>query len=294
MSETEIAALRALLLLRPRPASVEERRQRLDALGQAYALAPDIRVERVDADGVAAEWTVSPGADPERVIYYLHGGGYVLGSLSSHRHLVAAAGRAAAARTFALEYRCAPEHPFPAAVEDAVAGYRFLLAQGVEPARLAIGGDSAGGGLALATLVSIREAELPLPGCAWLISPWIDLEGIGASMTSKAKIDPMLDKDYLKQSADCYLGGADPRSPLAAPLYADLRKLPPMLIQVGTAETLLDDSIRLAALAGEADLRVTLELWPHMIHVWHLFHPQLGEGRRALEAAGAFIRAMTR
>lgn len=245
----------------------------------------------VDANGVPAEWTSTPAADVSRVILFLHGGGYVSGSIASHRHLVAEAGRAAGARTLALDYRRAPEHPFPAAVDDAMAGYRFLLSTGVAPSRICIAGDSAGGGITLAALVTIRDAGLKLPGCAWCISPWIDLEAIGASMTSKAAVDPMIQRDYLREIAGMYLNGADPRSPLAAPLYAELAGLPPMLIQVGTAETLLDDAVRLAERAAAADVRVTLEAWPEMIHVWHLFHPQLSEGRRAITAAGNFIRA---
>jgi acetyl esterase/lipase len=280
-----------MLLSRPRPAGLAERRERLDALGQAYGLAPDVTVRPVDANGVPAEWTSTPAADISRVILFLHGGGYVSGSIASHRHLVAEAGRAAGARTLALDYRRAPEHPFPAAVDDAMAGYRFLLSTGVAPSRICIAGDSAGGGITLAALVTIRDAGLKLPGCAWCISPWVDLECIGASMTSKAAVDPMIQRDYLQEIGGMYLNGADPRSPLAAPLYAELAGLPPMLIQVGTAETLLDDAVRLAERAAATNVRVTLEAWPEMIHVWHLFHPQLAEGRRAITAAGNFIRA---
>jgi acetyl esterase/lipase len=191
-----------------------------------------------------------------------------------------------------LGYRLAPEHPFPAALDDALAGYRFLLAQGIEPRHVAVGGDSAGGGLTLALLVSLRDAGLPLPACAWCISPWVDLEMRGASMTAKAETDPLIQRQYLRELAACYLGGADPRTPLAAPLHADLNGLPPLLVQVGSAETLLDDAVRLAARAGAAGTSTRLEIWPDMIHAWPLFHPQLAAGRRALAAAGAFIRSM--
>ena len=199
MSDTEIGTLRAMLLSRPRPAGLAERRQRLDALGAAYALAPDVTVRPVDANGVPAEWTSTPAADVSRVILFLHGGGYVSGSIASHRHLVAEAGRAAGARTLALDYRRAPEHPFPAAVDDAMAGYRFLLSTGVAPSRVCIAGDSAGGGMTLAALVTIRDAGMKPPGCAWCISPWVDLECIGASMASKAAADPMIQRDYLRE-----------------------------------------------------------------------------------------------
>jgi acetyl esterase/lipase len=192
-------------------------------------------------------------------------------------------------RTLALDYRLAPEHPFPAAVEDALKGYRYLLAQGLAPGDIAIAGDSAGGGLVVALLLAIRDAGLAQPACGWLISPWVDLEGIGGSMAALAAIDPLVQKESLLELAGHYLNGANPRTPLAAPLYADLRGLAPMLIQVGAAETLLDDSIRLAGAAGAADVAVTLEVWPEMIHVWHVFHPQLAAGRRAISAGARFV-----
>jgi acetyl esterase/lipase len=291
MPDAEIDAIRRILEANPRPAGLHERRQRLDALGEQYPLPTDVRVETADANGVAAEWTATPEADSERVILYLHGGGYTTGSLKSHRHMVAQAGREARARTMALEYRLAPEHPFPAAVEDAVASYRFLLSRGFSANRIAVAGDSAGGGLTVALLVSLRDAGLPLPACAWCISPWVDLEGTGASMTAKATVDPMVQQGYLIELAEAYLNGADPRTPLAAPLHADLKGLPPILIQVGSAETLLDDAVRLAGAAGSADVRVRLEVWPDMIHVWQLFYQQVAAGRRALAEAGAFIRS---
>jgi acetyl esterase/lipase len=293
MSETEIGALRALLTLRPRPTSVAERRERLDALGHAYQTAPDIALQPVTADGVPAEWTTSPGADTSRVLLYLHGGGFSVGSIVSHRAMVAETGRAAQARTLAIDYRRTPEHPFPAALDDALKAYQWLLAQGVQPGRIAIGGDSAGGGLTLATMLALRDQGLPLPACAWCISPWVDMEARGGTYATKAAIDPMISKDYILELAAWYLAGTAPSTPLAAPIHADLQGLPPLLIQVGTAETLLDDSIELAGRAGAADVRVTLEIWPHMIHAFPLFHPQLTDGRRAIAAAGAFIRSAT-
>ncbi|MBV8397388.1 MAG: alpha/beta hydrolase [Acetobacteraceae bacterium] len=291
MADPEIAAIRASLAANPRPPGLEERRKRLDALASQHPLPADVRIEEVDVGGVPAEWSSTPQADPDRVILFLHGGGYVSGSLVSHRAMVAEAGRLSGARTLALGYRLAPEHPFPAAFEDTMAGYRSLLSQGFDSGRIAIAGDSAGGGLTIAALVSIREAGLPLPACGWCVSPWVDLAGTGDSLDSKAEADPMIQRDYLQELAAAYLHGADPRSPAASPLYADLRGLPPLLIQVGSAETLLDDSVRLARKAGAEDVWVRLEVWPEMIHVWHLFYPQLAAGRRALASAGAFIRA---
>ncbi|KQQ06702.1 alpha/beta hydrolase [Methylobacterium sp. Leaf121] len=291
MAPSDIDVIRVRLAAHPRPADLAERRARVDALAADYALPPDVRVEPIDAHGVPAEWTSTPTADGERVILFLHGGGYVSGSLKSHRHMVAQAGREARARTLALGYRLAPEHPFPAALDDALTGYRFLLASGIAPARIALAGESAGGGLALATALSLREAGLPLPGCLWLSSPWVDLALTGASMESKAAVDPLLGRTYLSELASLYLNGADALGPLVSPINADLAGLPPMLIQVGSAETLLDDSVRLAAVAGATDIAVHLEIWPHMIHAWHLFYQDVADGRRSLASAGSFIES---
>ena len=298
MSNPELDAIRALLLASPRPTALAERRARLDGLSAHFSAPPDIRVEPVIAGGVPAEWTTAPEADPSRVILFLHGGGYISGSIASHRHMIAEAGRQARARTLALGYRLAPEHPFPAALEDTLAAYRFLLAAGFSPARIVLAGESAGGGLAIAALVSLRDALVslrdagtPLPAAAWLSSPWVDLEMRGATMQTKAALDPLIQKPYLQELAALYLAGADPAGPLVSPIHADLRGLPPTLIQVGSSETLLDDALRLAGLAGAAEVRVTLQIWPEMIHAWHLFFPELAEGRASLAAAGAFIRA---
>jgi len=293
MENPEIEAIRGALKATPRPAGLVERRARLDALGARYTLPADVRTEQVDANGVPAEWTITRSADADRVIMFLHGGAYISGSIASHRHVMAELGRQAEARTLALGYRLAPEHAFPAALDDALAGYRVLLSSGYDAARITLAGESAGGGLAIATLLSLRDAGVTLPGSVWCSSPWVDLEMTGATMTSKAAVDPLIQKPYLIETAAAYLRGTDPRSPLVSPIHADLHGLPRMLIQVGSAETLLSDSIRLAAVAGEADVDVTLQVWPGMIHAWHLFYPQLAEGRRALAAVGAFIRAVS-
>jgi epsilon-lactone hydrolase len=291
MSRSEIDAVRELLRSKPRPTSFPERRQRLDAIGSTSPLAGDIGLEPIDANGVAAEWSLAPGSDPSKVLLFFHGGGYCSGSIVSHRGMVTEAGRAAQARTLAVGYRLAPEHPFPAAIEDARSAYRFLLDQGVAPSKIAIGGDSAGGGLTLALMTSVRDAREPLPACAWLVSPWVDLRMSGANLAEKAAIDPLISKPYLEELASAYLAGADPANPLVSPLNADLAGLPPLLVQVGSAETLLDDAVRIARRAGAADVRVKLEIWPHMIHAWHLWAAQLEAGRRAIASGGAFIRA---
>jgi acetyl esterase/lipase len=294
MSDAEIGALRAKLAARPRSDDYRQRRKDIDARGLAYGLAADVGVEPVTANGVKAEWTATPKDARDAALLYLHGGGYVIGSLDSHRHLAAEAGRAAGIAALALDYRMAPEYPFPAAVDDALAGYRFLLGRGISPGRVAIAGDSAGGGLVVAAMLAIRGAGLPQPGCGWAISPWVDMEAIGETMTSKAAADPTVQRAGILDMAKMYLNGADPRSPLAAPLYADLKGLAPLLIQVGACETLLDDAVRLAKIGGAADVRVDLQIWPEMIHVWHLFHPELAAGRQAIEAGGAYVRAMLR
>jgi epsilon-lactone hydrolase len=293
MSDPEILALREVIAKRVRSDDIGQRRRDIDARGRLYALPADVVVEPVSAYGVKAEWTSTPDADSSKAILYLHGGGYVIGSLDSHRHLAAEAGRAARARTLALDYRMAPEHPFPAAVDDALAGYRFLLAAGVPSGGITIAGDSAGGGLVVAAMLAIRDARLPQPGCGWAISPWVDMEAIGGSMTGKAATDPTVQRAGILEMAKLYLNGADPRSPLAAPIYGDLRGLAPLLIQVGAAETLLDDAVRLAQVAGAADVAVDLQIWPEMIHVWHVYYHELAAGRRAIAAGAEFARAMT-
>ena len=292
MSDTEIGALRQKLASRVRSDDYRQRRKDMDAGFSQYRIARDVTVEPVTANGVRAEWTSTPQDDRDAALLYMHGGGYVIGSLDSHRHMVSEAGRAAKAWALALDYRLAPEHPFPAPVEDAVSGYRYLLSRGIGPKRIAIAGDSAGGGLVVAAMLAIRDAGLAQPACGWCISPWVDMEGIGESMSSKEGADPMVQRAGLLDMAGLYLGGADPRSPLAAPIYADLKGLAPLLIQVGAAETLLDDAIRLAKVAGAANVRVDLQVWPEMVHVWHLFHPELKAGMRAIETGGAYVRGM--
>ncbi len=216
MADMEIAVLKEAIAQRPRPTDIGERRAGFDAFAKAFPTASDIKAEPVTANGVPAEWTQAPGADASRAVLYLHGGGYVIGSLDSHRHVASEIARDIGGRSLALHYRLAPEHPFPAPVEDAVAGYRYLLAQGLKPQNIAVAGDSAGGGLVVAALVAFRDAGLPQPACGWCISPWTDMEGIGGTMLSRAAADPMVQKEPLLEMARMYLGGADPR-PRGAP-----------------------------------------------------------------------------
>jgi epsilon-lactone hydrolase len=249
----------------------------------------DVKCEPVNAGGVKAEWISAPGATPARALLYLHGGGYVLGSVKTHRDLMGRVSRAAKARVLGLDYRLAPEHPFPAAVDDSVAAYKWMLQQDLKPSGIAVAGDSAGGGLVIAALVAIRDAKLPMPAAGVCLSPWVDLEGIGESMKTREHADPVVRRDMLTQMAAAYLGGKDTRTPLAAPLYADLKGLPPLLIQVGDAETLLDDSNRLAQRARTAGVQVKLEVWPEMIHVFQLFAGFLPEGQQAVDGIGQYL-----
>jgi monoterpene epsilon-lactone hydrolase len=293
MSEQQLQAIVEMLRSQPvvNPnASVEEARAGFEQVASMFPVDADIKREVVIAGGVKAEWVSVPDADAGRAVLYLHGGGYVIGSIDTHRSLAARLSRASKARVLVIDYRLAPEHPHPAAVDDSVAAYRWMLGQGLKPARIAVAGDSAGGGLTVATLVAIRDAKLPLPGAGACLSPWVDLEGIGESMTTRAGVDPIVQKAGLLQMAAACLGGKDPRTPLAAPLYADLSGLPPLLIQVGTAETLLDDASRLAERARKAGVTVSYEPWERMIHVWHLFAPMLDEGQQAIDRIGEFVR----
>ncbi|MGA7657956.1 MAG: alpha/beta hydrolase [Methylocella sp.] len=291
MDNSEIDAIRALLSSKPRPVGWVQRRQRLDEVGSIWPVADDVNLELVDLDGVPGEWSIAPGSDATRVLIFFHGGGYCSGSILSHRRMVTEAGRAARTRTLAVGYRLAPEHPFPAAIDDALTVWRYVRNQGVAAKHIAIGGDSAGGGLTVALINRLRNAREELPGCAWLVSPWTDLTMSGETLTTKDAIDPIIHKGYLGELADAYLPAkTDRKDPQISPLYADLKGLPPTLIQVGSAETLLADATRFAAAAGAADVPVTLEIWPHMIHAWHLWNAHLEPGRRALANAGSFIR----
>jgi acetyl esterase/lipase len=289
---SEIEAIRALLSSKPRPAGWAERRQRLDEVGSVWPEADDVKRSAVDLDGIPGEWSIAPGSDESRVLMFFHGGGYCSGSIASHRRMVTEAGRCARARTLAVGYRLAPEHPFPAAFDDALVAWRFLRRQGIAAARIAVGGDSAGGGLTAALTNRLSASGDEKPACAWLVSPWIDLTMSGSTMASKDATDPLIHKPYLEELATAYLPATlDRKDPRVSPLFADLRGFPPVLLQVGSDETLLDDAVRFAAAAGAADVAVTLEIWPRMIHAWPLWNARLEAGRRALARAGAFISA---
>lgn len=290
MDSDETAPIRALLNSKPRPVGWRERRERLDEIGSVWPVADDVTLSSLQIEGIPAEWSCVPGSDVSRVLLFLHGGGYCSGSIRSHRRMVSEAGRAAGIRTLAISYRLAPEHPFPAAFEDAATAWRYLRSQGLAAEHIAVGGDSAGGGLSLALTLKLRTQQ-DLPGCLWLASPWTDLTLSGSTLASKDACDPLIHQGYLKELADAYLAGRVPQGdPQVSPLFGNFAGFPPMLIQVGSAETLIDDAVRLARVAGEADVRVTLEIWPHMIHAWQLWNAHVPSGRDALRSAGAFMR----
>jgi monoterpene epsilon-lactone hydrolase len=291
MGQSEIDAIRALLGSKPRPVGWEQRRLRLDEVGAVWPVADDVRLESVDIGGTPGEFSSVPGADPSGILLYFHGGGYCSGSILSHRRMVTEAGRACGLRTLAIGYRLAPEHPFPASIEDAIAAWNYLRAQGIAAGKIVVGGDSAGGGLTLALLQHLRDAGEDSPACAWLASPWTDLTMSGDTMASKDAVDPLIHEAYLEELAQAYVPAAvNRKDPRISPLFADLRGLPPLLIQVGFDETLLADSTRLAEAAGAAGNAVTLEIWPQMIHAWPLWNARLEPGRRALAQLGVFAR----
>ncbi|HEY3908963.1 MAG TPA: alpha/beta hydrolase [Stellaceae bacterium] len=293
----EIVRLGTRWLLKGRGAGTgaPERRRRIAAAGRLVpSPPPTTRTTGVEAGGVAAESVAAAASQDDRHILYLHGGGFAIGSASLYRHLTWRLSAAARARLLAIDYRLAPEHPFPAALDDALAAYRWLLSQGADPRRVAVIGDSAGGGLVFSLLLRCRdERRLPLPACAAALSPWTDLALSGASLRVNARADPFIDASDMPLLAGWYLAGADPRNPYASPLYGDPHGLPPTLIQVGSDEVLRDDATRMADRMRAAGCEVVLEIWPRMPHVWQLFAEVMPEARRAIAGIGAFVRQRT-
>jgi epsilon-lactone hydrolase len=278
---------------RPVP-KIEEVRARLEAIKRFIPDPPPGTVAtRLDAGGIKAVRVETPESAGDRHILYLHGGAYLYGSPSHYRDFIWRIAAAGCARVLCIDYRLAPEHPFPAALDDAVAAYRWLLAEGALPARMAVMGDSAGGGLLLASLLKLRDEGVPLPAAAVALSPWTDLALTGASLRENAAADPMLKAEQAPILVAHYLGGADPKHPYASPLYGDPAGLPPTLIQVGSDEILRDDAVRMAERMRAAGCRVELEVWPRMPHVWQLFARIVPEAWQAVERIGAFIRKET-
>jgi epsilon-lactone hydrolase len=270
---------------------IDARILRANAEKLAPKTVPDnLTLEAVEEDGVRGEWHRPDTSGNNRVIYYLHGGGYVFGSPKAYRAFTFSMAHAAKANVFSLDYRMAPEHKFPAAVDDAVAGYQWLLEQGCDPARIVVGGDSAGGGLALALFLSLKNLGLPMPAGGFLYSPWTDLAATGASLSRNEKTDVMFKKIYITEGANRYLAGVDKKAPLASPLYADLSGLPPLQIYASEAEVLLDDSLRLQERLEAAGVQSELILEKGLAHVWPVFVGRFPEADRDMARSAAFIR----
>ena len=273
--------------------TIEDDRVSYETMLSGMTLDDDIATERVGAGGVPAEWIWAPGVSKGSVMLYLHGGGYVLGSMRTHRVMLAHLSRASGFSVLGLEYRLAPEHPFPAPVEDTLAAYRWLLSRGYDPRKIVLGGDSAGGGLVVAAMVAMRYVGEPLPAAGVCISPWVDMEATGQSFVTNATSDPSVAKDRILRIASLYLAGKSPQAPLASPVHADLRGLPPLLVQVGSIETLLEDAKALTQRAQAAGVLAEWEVWEDMPHVWHHFAPILPEAQQAIARIGEFVRKYT-
>lgn len=291
MSDRGIAAVREKLAKLPRSAeqTLEQVRTIYDKATRAFPLPQDIAREDVTLGGVPAERLTPEQARKDQALIYLHGGGYGTGSPRSHRHLAGDIAKRAGVVALVPDYRLAPENPFPAAVDDALAVYRAALEE-FAPSRIAIAGDSAGGGLTIAVMLAARDAGLPMPAAAICISPWADMTASGASFAERAAVDPLVTMEGLERWRQCYIGDGDRRQPLASPAHADLKGLPPLLIQVGGDEILLDDARMLADKARAVGIDTVLEVWPQMIHVWHWYFPMLDEGERANAAIAQFMR----
>jgi len=291
MSASEIEGLIEQLKANPLGGTLDEMRAQFD--GMTSPVADDVDVKAIDVAGVPCELHTPPGADTSCIIMYVHGGGYLIGSLSSHRAVVAELARAAGCQALAVDYRLAPEHVYPAAVDDSICAYLWLLNNGYSADKIVIAGDSAGGGLTVGTLVAQREGKHPLPAAGVCISPWADLEATGETYQSRKDIDPMVSYDLIAPMGKVYIGAGDIQAPTASPIHADLTGLPPLLIQVGSAETLYSDSETLSKNAKAAGVEVILEEWQDMIHVWHLFFPQLTDGRKAISRIGEYVKEKT-
>ncbi|MCY3734045.1 MAG: alpha/beta hydrolase [Chloroflexi bacterium] len=295
MASEELQKVLALLAERPLGAgnpTLEEMRAGMEA--GSFPATEAATVTPVEANGVPGEWVTVPGSDPSRRLLYVHGGGYVIGSSVTHRRLCEDIARAGGCSVLNLDYRLAPEHPFPAAVEDAIEGLKFIQSNGPDGEGAAdstfVAGDSAGGGLTLATLLTAREQGVDQPNAAIGISAWTDLAITGETIQTRAGIDPLItDNAMVEGMAAQYLGGADAEDPLASPLYADYAGLPPLLLQVGDAEVLLSDTTRVTEKARAAGVDVVEEVWDEMFHVWHQFAPMLPEGQEAVNRIGEFI-----
>jgi len=275
----------------PDDADVNEQRRALRELLSAQPLPADVTVTAAELGGVpTAEITVD-GIEARHVVLYFHGGVYVMGDAALAADLASQVGRRTDAKVISVDYRLAPEHPYPAAVDDALAAYEALLDNGNAPSDIVLAGESAGGALAVATLVNARDHELPLPAAAFVMSPYADLTLAGATMETKSEVDPLMSREALQPRVTDYTAGQDAALGLISPIFADLSGLPPLIIQAGSHEVLLDDAVRLARQAATADVEVTLDVTPRVPHVFQAYHPILDEAVAALDRAGQFLSA---
>jgi epsilon-lactone hydrolase len=270
--------------------TIQQIRDRVDGSMLRLPVLKGAQIESFSAGGVTGDWVSMPGVATDRVLLYMHGGAYIMGSARTHHDLAARLSQAAGVRVLMPNYRLAPENPYPAAIEDATAVYGWLLQQGFKPEHLAIGGDSSGGNLAAVTLLALRDAGVPLPAAAILLSPWTDLTLSGESVTTRAEVDPMIKLGEAGEHIGYYVGNHDPASPLISPVFADLHGLPPLLIHVGSDEVLLDDSVRLADRAQAAGTAVELKVWEGMWHVFQALATMLPEGRASINELGTFMK----
>ncbi|MCG8542744.1 MAG: alpha/beta hydrolase [Alphaproteobacteria bacterium] len=288
--EHVLATLFAAKIQKSTTMTLAEMREGYETYGRFFPPEPGVEPQPVSAGGVPAAWLAAPQAAADRVVLYLHGGGFRLGSITTHLSITSRLTDAAAARVLALDYRLAPEHKFPAQLDDARAAYQWLLDQGIAPTRIAVVGDSAGGGLTISLQLDLRARDLPLPSCSVAISPWVDLVGTGTWREADPCCDPTVDPRDLDDTIADYLGDADPRQDLVSPVFADLTGLPPLLIQVGTQEILRCDAEGLAARARACGVDVTLEVEEGAFHVWHHAAPKVPESLVAIARIGDFVR----
>ncbi|MDX6418185.1 MAG: epsilon-lactone hydrolase [Trebonia sp.] len=293
MSTEQRENLEAVLRQSAFPADIDvnEQRRLLRELTSAQPLPADVTVTAAAQGGVPTAEITIDGIEPRRVVLYFHGGVYVLGDASGAADLASQVGRRTRAKVISVDYRLAPEHPYPAAVDDALAAYEALLHNGTAPSDIAFAGESAGGGLAVATLVNARDQGLPLPAAAFVMSPYADLTLAGTTMQTKREVDVLMSREALQSRVSDYTSGQDAALGLISPIFADLSGLPPLIIQAGTHEVLLDDAVRLARQAAIADVEVTLDITPRVPHVFQTFYPILDEAAAALDRAGQLLSA---
>jgi acetyl esterase/lipase len=277
--------------LAPETVTIEALGQGYDLMGQLDPTPADVKVEQADADGISVEVITAPGAGDGATIIWFHGGGYTIGSHNSHRTMISRISRASGARALSVDYRLAPKHRFPAALDDGLTVYRWLLSAGADPQRIVVGGDSAGGGLAIALMVSLRDGGEPLPGASVGMSTWCDLTMSGNSVEANADTELLVPPRVLTLFADAYMGEEDRANPFASPVFADLSGLPPLLLLVSDAESLLDDSKALANAARAAGVDVSLEVSEGLIHHWPIYAGNVPEGQQAIDRIGEFVRA---